>query len=131
MCVWCWLRLSQGLRVITSRKFERKIDHVTLWGVSFMKWSVSLFSRSGAVVFENYDTLLRPASLFSRFGAIYFENYDILYCNSVILFIVLQVCLSNLTIKSSFFFLHIFSVNTFYFGLLVLEVLYIKLPPAL
>ena len=30
MCVWCWLRLSQGLRAITSRKLERKIDLVIL-----------------------------------------------------------------------------------------------------
>ena len=61
----------------------------------------------------------------------FFFSFRIL--KSMVLFIVLQVCLSYLTIKPSFIYLfiylylfHILSVNTF-FGQLVSEVLYIKL----
>lgn len=30
VCVWCWLRLSLGLKAIIDIKFERKIDLMTI-----------------------------------------------------------------------------------------------------
>jgi len=48
VCVWCWLRLSRGLRTIKGRKFSEKFDlvtHTEAWA-----WPLTLIERPLLVI---------------------------------------------------------------------------------